>query len=92
MTECAMGICNEKKMLQDLITRVFNGEFQDAEHKEKKQYSQLFKAGKGFNSLRKFIQVIIIQVPRGKMRETKQIEIIIHKTFWYKYKFKDHNL
>lgn len=61
-----MGICNEKKKLQDLTTRVFDGEFQDAEHEEKKQYSQLFKAGKGFNSLRKLIQVIVIQVPRGK--------------------------
>lgn len=63
---CVIDLGNEKDMLQDLVSRARNDEFQDAQHKGKKQHLQLFQAGKGFNSLRKFIQIIIIQVPRGK--------------------------
>lgn len=66
---CVIDLGNEKDMFQDLITRALNGEFQDAQHKEKRPYLQLFQAGKRFNSLRKFIQIIIIQVPREKIRE-----------------------
>ena len=66
MSVCVIDLGNEKDMLQDLGTRALNDEFQDAQHEGKTQHLQLFQAGKGFNSLRKFIQIIIIQVPREK--------------------------
>lgn len=76
MSACVKDLGNEKDMLQDLVTRALKDEFQDAQHKGEKQHLQLFQAGKGFNSLRKFIQIIIIQVPRGKNKRKYQRIVI----------------